>query len=149
MAFGLLAVICVTRSLINERLNYMDYWGKYNGPLTVLMAVFLFVWFKNLRIKENGLVCFVVRLAPYSLGVYLIHEHPLVRGILWRSVSGLWSDNAVLLIPSILLSGVFVYLLCTIMDWLRERLFSLLAVNRSVEKITFPVVEKIIRKLCR
>lgn len=46
MAFGLLAAICVTRSLINERLNFMDYLGKYNGLLTVLMAVFFFVGLK-------------------------------------------------------------------------------------------------------
>ncbi len=52
---------------------------NYNFIFVLTGSLGLFYCFKNLRIKENALVRYLVRIAPYTFGVYLLHEHLLLR----------------------------------------------------------------------
>ena len=49
-----------------------------------MLPVSLFLLFKNLQIKSSRTIYF---LAKGVFGVYLIHEHPLVRQFLWERLS--------------------------------------------------------------
>lgn len=51
----------------------------YNHLLCLTGAVCLFYVFKNIRIRESGMSETICVLAPYTFGVYLLHEHVLVR----------------------------------------------------------------------
>lgn len=54
----------------------------YNHILTLLAAVCLFIGFYAWKLKEGAFSRLVVKAAPYTLGVYLLHEHCEVR-YLW------------------------------------------------------------------
>lgn len=58
---------------------YADMPYTYNHLLCLVSAVSLFYLFKNLRIREGRFAGAVRKLAPYTFGVYLLHEHNLVR----------------------------------------------------------------------
>lgn len=51
----------------------------YNHLLCLTGAVSLFYLFKNMKIRESEMSGIICTLAPYTFGVYLLHEHVLVR----------------------------------------------------------------------
>lgn len=61
----------------------------YNFILVFTGALGLFGFFKNLKIKDNAITRFIVKIAPYTFGVYLLHEHILIRysWLSWLSVN--------------------------------------------------------------
>lgn len=106
----------------------------YNA-LSIIPATALFVWFKEHDFGDNRFSRFLVALAPYSFAVYLIHDNQYFREILWTRIfhlpeywgSPLWTLSA-LVIPAV------VFLLCSGLDVLRSRLFSLIRFDRLVRK---------------
>lgn len=106
----------------------------YNG-YTFFSSILLFLWAKHYSFKNNILYRFIVRLTPYTFGVYLIHDNPYIRTLLWEH----WLTpskyiDAWFLLPVMLLSVILIYLTCTFGDYLRARLFLFLNLN---EKICF------------
>lgn len=112
----------------------------YNG-YTFFSSILLFLWAKHYSFKNNILCRFVVRLAPYTFGVYLIHDNPYIRTLLWERwlIPSKYIDTWFLL-PVMLLSVILIYLICTFGDYLRARLF--LSFN-MIKKINM-VSEKIL-----
>ena len=59
---------------------------KYASFMCVLSSVIIFVFFKELKIKDGWfqkIVCFV---APLTFGVYLIHDSPEFRGFMYQNI---------------------------------------------------------------
>ena len=57
--------------------------GKMQMIPCVALSVFLFLTFKNLKIKQSSIIN---RLAAATFGVFLIHDHPWVREYIWSSL---------------------------------------------------------------
>lgn len=55
----------------------------YNSPTILLASIALFIFFLNLKINSDKIKNLIQYIAPSTLGVYLIHEHPLIRSQLW------------------------------------------------------------------
>lgn len=96
---------------------------EYNHLLPFLGAIGLFCVFRQMEVKGK-FAAFVVKIAPYTLGVYLLHENEGVR-VAWQN--WLWADkvNSVgsLLIYTIL--AVLCVFVCGIaVEWVRTRLMS-------------------------
>ncbi|MCD7805913.1 MAG: hypothetical protein LUH19_01060, partial [Lachnospiraceae bacterium] len=51
----------------------------YNHIFVLAASVGFFCFFANMKSDEGRLSRLIVRLAPYSLGVYLLHENVLIR----------------------------------------------------------------------
>lgn len=103
---------------------YKDMPTTYNHILCLAGAVGLFMVFKNMTVSEGRKAAFIRRLAPYTFGVYLLHEHALVRyqWMQWLQVDavrGSW-----LFVPHMIGCVLFVYGIGTIADAIRERLFN-------------------------
>ena len=83
----------------------------------VLLSVSLFLLFKNLHIRNSKTINF---LAKGVFGVYLIHEHPLVRDFLWNH---LFQNTKHYEDPRLLLYALFAvvtaFLCCEIIEQLR------------------------------
>lgn len=61
--------------------------GRYNSAFVFLGAVFLFLFFLNHPLKAKGLFGkFISNISACVFGVYLLHEHPMLRNILWNDV---------------------------------------------------------------
>jgi surface polysaccharide O-acyltransferase-like enzyme len=55
---------------------------SYNSPLVVISAMAAFFLFKSFQLKAR----WIFTLSPLILGIYLLHDHPLVRGILYNQL---------------------------------------------------------------
>ena len=77
-------------------------------------------------------------MASVSFGVFLIHAHPLV----WRYIfsrlfpyQSFVKYHPILLILAVIGSSLTIYIVCTIIDYLRLLLFNLLKVKHLLEKL--------------
>ena len=58
-----------------------------NTIFVYVSAVCLFCLFKELKMSNKMLTKLIVSVAPFSFGVYLLHENPLLRERLWAFVN--------------------------------------------------------------
>ncbi len=102
---------------------YTDMPTTYNHILCLAGAVGLFMFFKDISLPEGRAAAWVRRLAPYTFGVYLLHEHILVRyaWVQWLkvdAVKGSW-----LFVPHMAGCVLLVYAAGTAVDFMRQRIF--------------------------
>lgn len=93
---------------------------QYNNPLVLISSVAFFCSFLKLSFRSK----FVNSVAMSVLGVYLIHEHPRVAGILYSKVKQLEiSLSPSSYLTSIVLSGIAVFVACIAIEKIRSWLF--------------------------
>jgi surface polysaccharide O-acyltransferase-like enzyme len=98
--------------------------------LPVLMiSVCIFMAFTTTNIKNSKSINVV---ASATFGVYLIHENHFLRNILWQTVFKNSSyQNSMMMIPVSILAVFLVYILCTIIELIRQYF-----VEKTFAKIT-------------
>ncbi len=58
----------------------------YSNILVVLFSISMFLLFKNIKLKTTNKNHVISLLASCTLGVYLLHEHPLTRSYIFRNI---------------------------------------------------------------
>lgn len=105
--------------------NMMTVCYEYNHILVLIASVALFYMFYHIKIKEGVFGSVVSRIAPYTLGVYLWHEHLTIKyewpGWLY-SVTGK-PDSSIMLVLNILAAVAAVFVIGILLDMLRSLLF--------------------------
>ena len=110
------------------------YWLNYNG-LVLILSVAVFVLVRQLQISESGFWNILVKAAPYTFGVYLIHDHLLVREWLWNMVSlSSYCDKCLYLFIVIGICLV-IFVACAVIDAVRKKLFVLIGIDKSIAKV--------------
>ena len=94
----------------------------------------LFLCFERIRMGEKS-AKWTMALAPFAFGVYLVHGHSVIyRQLGWRFHSYLqlpvWGMGI-----AVVLTAAVIYLICTLVDWLRSLLFKALRLERMAEWI--------------
>lgn len=85
----------------------------YNNPLIIIASVFFFYIFKNIKLKNSKLINAI---AKSTLGIYMIHEHPLVRKWMYdylKIAESLVDKN---LISILLYNTVFIFVVSFMFD---------------------------------
>lgn len=91
-------------------------------PTAVWMSAMLLLLFARIPVKRGKRLA--AWLGASSFGVYLIHDHAVVRqSVLFRYVAQLAGVPKAFFIPAIVLTAAGIYLCCAGVDALRERLF--------------------------
>ena len=110
---------------------------NYISPTMVLAAFGLLVLFVNMDFK-NGFVKWIIRfLVPLSFGVYIVHTNPLVwNNILQGRFASYSSGSLIGLIGCVLATAVVIYLICSLIDWVRLLLFRLFKVDWVCKTLT-------------
>lgn len=109
------------------------YWFNYNG-LPFILSVLVFLLFRQLHIADSSNWIILVKLAPYSFGVYLIHDHLLVRGWLWNSLSMTSICNQWIYPFAVLGICTLIFLVCTFIDAIRKKLFTLTGIDKLIAR---------------
>lgn len=127
--FALTVVSGILAEVLPAFAYYMDMPDTYNHILCLLSSIGLFMLFKNMKPWEGRTAEVIRRLAPYTFGVYLLHEHILVRyrWMQWfhiDAVRGSWA-----FIPHMIGCAAAVYAAGTAVDWVRAWVF------RGVKKL--------------
>ncbi len=97
----------------------------YNHILTLFAAICLFVGFYDCRLKEGCLSRIILKIAPYTLGVYLLHEHIEVRNLWPRWLGASVGGNPGLFVCRCIGSVILVFLIGILVDMARGALFQL------------------------
>ncbi len=108
---------------------YMDMPYCYNYILTLIGSVALFYVFKQMKVKEGTMTTLICRIAPYTFGVYLLHENLAIRNLwpAWLGVEGVKESPVFVLQMLFAVAVVFVFGI--IVDFVRKKLFGLLKTN--------------------
>ncbi len=117
----LLRLICLKTGALE---SFVQNAYHYNHILNLLAAVSLFYGFIHWNISAEGKVArFICRVAPYTFGVYLLHEHAEIRW-LWPNWCGADLNEApLMMIVRAVLSVFAVFVVGILMDMVRGVLF--------------------------
>lgn len=136
-----LGAICIFASLIVMRVIYfkIDAFGDnlnfgyhYNHIFCLIASIALFYTFLHIRIPEGKISNAIIAVAPYTFGVYLLHEHILVRyeWVKWLNVAP--TENPLLFVGSLLWKCLLVLVIGLALDWGRAKVFGFF--RRNIEK---------------
>lgn len=126
MCLCLFAVSAVS-GLLGEKAEAFSYYAEmpytYNHLLCLLGAVGLFMAFAKLHIREGRAAGIIRRIAPYTFGVYLLHEHLLIRyeWMNWLRVDTV--RESFLFIPHMAWCICVIFSVGILVDFIRSRLF--------------------------
>jgi hypothetical protein len=85
--------------------------------------------FLKLEIKNEKVEKSIIFLSSLTFGVYLIHEHPLVRSRLWGSLGPVLLDFS--LVKQLIVIAI-IYIVCSVIEYIRTLLF--IPINKLIEK---------------
>lgn len=106
---------------------------KNNSVIVILAAACLFRLFEGLHISSWYVQQTVALLSQLTFGVYLIHDQPEVRELLWRQLvrPDRFAQSPFL---AVILIGIAaaVFLICAALEFLRQRVFAVLSVQKLV-----------------
>lgn len=110
----------------------------YCCPAEVIISLSIVIIFSNIKIKNKYLLKIISFFSPLTYGVYLIHNHRLVRVKLIKN-HFLWLTNLKLynLFIIEMLCSFVIFLLCSLIDFLRLLIFNFLKIRQI---ITFIII---------
>ncbi len=80
-------VFCIPGGKISLVQRVAGTWFHYNSLPVFLSTVLVFSSFLDLKIQKEKLGCIITRIAPATLGVYLIHAHANLSPWIWKSLN--------------------------------------------------------------
>ncbi|MBO7221465.1 MAG: acyltransferase [Clostridia bacterium] len=102
---------------------------KYASFMCVFSSVIIFVFFKELKIKNGWFAKVVCFISPLTFGVYLIHDSPEMRGFMYQNIFHSYkfyeSDVAFLILIGFILTT---FVVCAIFECGRKYLAKALAI---------------------
>ena len=112
---------------------------NYYSITMLIGAIALFMFFKDIKVKNSMIKKFITFFAPCTFGVYLIHENPIVRELLWNSFKFIMNYKTIIIIISLGIIPLTLFVIFSIIDKIREIIFKLISYkkidnNKSVKK---------------
>lgn len=107
----------------------------YTSPFIVLAAMSLLLIFGSMSFSES-VKKMIMLISPLSFGVYLLHDHPLVRSYVMTDRFAFITNGSVskmLLFFFGIILAIFVVGCCV--DAVRSKLFQLLHIRKSLSKL--------------
>ena len=115
-----------------------------NTPFVFVSAVCIFMFFKEIKINSKILEKVISSVAPFTFGVYLLHENPLLKEKLWTFVnaSRFMGDAWNILLTILYVCGVLVvfFIVGCSMDYIYKVLYRFI---KPYEKNVDAAVSKI------
>ena len=110
------------------------FWINYNG-IPFVLSVIVFIIVRQMQMAETGIWKPLVNLAPYTFGVYLIHDHLMIRGWFWDTVS-LTSVCDQWTYPFIVVGlCCLIFLVAAFIESIRKKLFTFLRIDNLISKV--------------
>lgn len=101
--------------------NYWFALSAYSSPMTIFASIFLFQFFKKLKLGHKKIINIF---GSTTFGIYLIHENPYMRPVIYQFFHAYDFKFSSLLIPYISLCTLVVFIMGGGMDIIRQFFFS-------------------------
>jgi len=142
-------VMCIWASILVMRVVYfaIDAFGEridfalhYNHILCLFTSVALFYAFVYWQPKDNKVTNFAAKIAVYTFGVYLLHEHMLV-GYNWTKwLQAAPAESVLLTVITMLCKCALVLAAGILLDWIRSLVFR--GIGSLLNRTQIPVLIK-------
>ena len=119
---------------------------EYTSPSSVIISLIFINILSNLEINNKISQTIISFLSPLTYGVYLLHNHYLVRNFVIKN-KYLWllKSHSIVMIILELFQSLKIFILCSFIDYIRLLIFKILKIKRIC--IIIPMVlEKIFDK---
>lgn len=112
-------------TVINEFGSYFTNSSKsYSNPFIIIQSIAYFCFFGTLNIKNNKKIN---RIAALTFGVYLIHDNNFIRSILYDALLiNKIAIKSYKIIIYIFIAAIIIFIICSIIEFLRQVLFKLI-----------------------
>lgn len=107
---------------INSRISYTKL--AYSSPFCLIQAISLFEIFNSLNIKSK----LINYISKYVLSIYLIHDNIFVRENIYKIIKIDQPNNSYKIIILILVAAILIFIICLIIDIIRDKLFKLISI---------------------
>ena len=108
---------------LNISLILPDFLYNYYSITVLIAAISLFLFFKDLKIKQKFIDKIVNFFAPTTFAIYLIHGNPNIRSILWEKFYFVSTEPFIKMILLIIIVPILLFILFALIDKLRFVLF--------------------------
>lgn len=119
--------------------TYVTYFYEQEKITTLLIALCLFMVFATLKMNYSK---WINHVASATFGVYLLHDNKFARLLLWIELfNNSQYQESMLLIPYSIIAVTMVYIVCTLIDLLRQQVVEkplMVMVNRYSDQIIRP-----------
>lgn len=120
---------------------------SYNSILTVTASVALFLAMRTVEIKNPAIKKAISFFAPISFGVYLIHDHHLIRPVLWEWLVPSAYAESPWMLPYAFVCILGIFLACALVEWCRKKLFHFIKINKMTDAVSDFVEVRVQKKL--
>ena len=108
-------------SLVNDITNNLILMSRaYSNPIVIVQTIAFVLFFETLNIRSK----IINNLATLTLGIYLVHDNPLMRGVLYqwlRIDNGPVSNYSFILY--IFIVSFAIYFTASLIEWIRQLIF--------------------------
>lgn len=152
-------VVIAAFSLVFYKINFdtgnFNYYAEvpchYNFFFALTGALGLFSVFRFMRLKENLLADVIRIIAPYTLGVYLLHMHFEIadRWVEWieHIIGETPLDNVLTFFIHLVVSVLIVFFAGIFVDWIRKYIFNFFGRVLGDTKV-FRLIKRVDEDLC-
>lgn len=111
----------------NNKIPIID----YASPSQVIIAISIIIIFANINFKNKHFIKLISFFSPLTYGVYLIHNHRLMRIYIMKKYF-LWllKLNFVMIFLMVILYSLIIFLACSCVDYLRYLIFNKLKIKK-------------------
>ena len=143
--FAILLLFFSIKSTVNHLTTGVEtFYAIHNNDITFIFSVLSFLIIKNIRLNTNNVINkTLIKIAPYTFGVYLIHDNICMRNILWYGNLFQFENhfNTYYFIPYLLAIGILIFSMCVGIDKMRSLLFKTLQVDKGITLARIKLLE--------
>lgn len=128
---GIWFILIAMATLVNLGHNYFELIGtSYDGPI-LFLSIITFILFTDAEL-DKYIFKVIAKFAPYTFGVYLIHENHFISAKLWYLLPETYTYPIMLHCVMLCLA---IFATCVVIDYLREKIFNLVSIDALLTKI--------------
>ena len=112
-----------------------SFFHSYNSILVVPASIGLFMAMRAVKVEGNAAKA-IGFFAPLAFGVYLIHDHPSIRPMLWSILKPHAFAGSAWMVPYVLVCVIGILLVCCAVEWVRQWVFRVLGISGALDKLS-------------
>lgn len=111
----------------------LDVFVSYTSPTVLIGSVFMFCAFSKMKFKRKAPKKIISFLCPMSLGVYLIHCHPVIVAQMDNMFAWIGLEPIAMGLIYVIANAFIIFAICLFIDWIRLLLFKLCRIKKLSE----------------
>lgn len=133
----LLFAISIYKSLYNFNKSYVFVYSTEYHSLIFFLSLSFFILILYHKELKGKFARVLFHIAPYSFGVYLIHDNSLVRNLIWNKEFLLFTSDSyhIPMFLHCLTYSFVIFIICIFIDYIRTLIFKKIRIDYLLDNI--------------